>query len=108
MIFGSVESDQNETIEYFNQHGLDISDPMGVNLVEVAEAIYNEGREGQFEAIGLQLPIGGQFRLSADAPWSTIPSNGFLNFTAVFGAKAIIKYLEIMNVDKFNVYFAMN
>ena len=107
-IFGSVESDQDETIEYFENNHLDITDPQGVNLVKVAEAIYNNGNPGQFEAIGLQLPVGGQFRFSPNAPWSNIPSNGFLNFTAVFGSKAIIQYLEVMNVDKFNIYFAMN
>ena len=108
MIFGSIESDQQETIEYFNQKGYDISDPQGVNLVEVAKAIYNDGKDGQFEAIGLQLPIEGQFRFSPKAPWSNIPSNGLLNFTAVFGSKAIVQYLELNNVDRFNVYFALN
>ena len=108
MIFGSIESDQLETIEYFNQKGYDVSDPIGVNLVQVARDIYNEGREGQFEAVGLQIPIDGQFRFAPDAPWSTIPSNGFLNFTSVFGSKAIIQYLELNNVDRFNVYFALN
>lgn len=108
MIFGSIESDQDETIEYFENHGLDITDPIGVNIVEVAKAIYNKGWDGQFEAIGLQLPIDGQFRFSPDAPWSSIPSNGFLNFTSVFGSKAIINYLELNNVERFNVYFAMN
>ena len=108
MIFGSIESDQLETIEYFNQKGYDINDPIGVNIVEVAKGIYNEGRDGQFEAVGLQLPIDGQFRFAPDAPWSTIPSNGFLNFTSVFGSKAIIGYLELNNVNRFNVYFALN
>lgn len=107
MIFGSIESDQDETIEYFSKHGLDITNPKGVNLVEVAREIYNNGWGGHFEAIGLQLPEGAQFRFSPNAPWSNIPSNGMMNFTALYGAKAITNYLEI-NAGSFNVYFAMN
>ena len=108
MIFGSIESDQDATIEYFEDHGLDITNPMGVNLVKVAQDLYNNGMPGKFEAIGLQLPLEGQFRFSPNAPWSTIPSNGFLNFTGTFGARAVVQYLEIMNVDRFNIYFAMD
>ena len=108
MIFGSIESDQDETIEYFNKKGLDISDPTGVNLVEVARAIYNNGNPGHFEAIGLQLPVGAQFRFNPNAPWSNIPSNGMMNFTALWGARAVTGYLEITNAERFNVYFAMD
>ena len=108
MIFGSIESDQDETIEYFENKGLDITDPRGVNIVEVAQQLYNNGMPGKFEAIGLQLPIEGQFRFSPNAPWSNIPSNGFLNFTATYGARAVVQYLEIANVSKFNIYFAMD
>lgn len=112
MIFGSIESDQDETRAYFNK-GLDITNPKGVNIVEVARQIYNGGNPGCFEAIGLQLPIGAKFRFGPNMPWSNIPSNGMMNFTALYGAKAITNYLEIdlsgsEGGDAFNVYFAMN
>lgn len=113
MIFGSIESDQHETQNYFIKNKLDITNPKGVNLVEVARGIYNNGNSGHFEAIGLQLPVGSTFRFGPNLPWSNIPSNGMMNFTAVYGAKAITNYLEIdltgsEGGDSFNIYFAMN
>lgn len=106
MIFGSIESDQIETMEYLEEkHG---GSTNGVNMVEVARALYNEGRPGVFELVGLQMPLEAEFRFAPDAPWSHIPSTGFLNFTAISGAKAIITYLEIANAETFNIYFGMN
>lgn len=103
MIFGSIESAQDEVRALLKG-----DDTKGVNMVEIASKLFNKGRPGVFEVIGLELPEGAQFRFSPDVPWSTIPSTGYLNFAAMPGARALVGYLEIDGADTFNIYFGMN
>lgn len=105
MILGSIESDQDKVAEIIEKNS---GETVGLNIVKIACDLYNGGNPGYFQGVGLQLPVDGQFRFAPDAPWSNIPSNGLLNYSALYDSKLLVNYLEINNADKFNVYFVMD
>ena len=104
MIVGSLENDMEEVQKAIVANG---NTTVGLNLVELAEKIYNNGNTMNFEVAGIIMEPGDKFRFNEKYPWSTIPSDGHLSFSAVGPTELYVKYLEIDSAE-FKIYFVGN
>lgn len=104
MIIGSLDNNMEKVTEAILKNG---GTTVGLNLKELAQDIYNEGNPFNFEIVGIKLAQADRFRFGKNYPWSTVPEDGIVSFSATSDARLLVEYLEI-DSSTFNIFFAAN